>query len=298
MAITQAFVEAELNAPCGAFKVLHYAWSQPLNDVLEANDNHVLDLCLTPRPKLARGRFRECWAAERFERIGDIFFVPSGLSMNGRCESGVQASMLCHLRADALREWFDGELDWTERRLEASLDIASPTIRALLMRLAEEVRTPGFASLTLTELITAQLAIELSRYFRQVPEGAPPTGLAPWQLRRIDERLADGAEPPHLQELADLCRISVRHLTRAFKASRGVSVGDHLTEIRVDRAKRLLAGRRTIKEIAFALGFASPSAFAFAFRSATGQSPSQFRMTSHPHHMRRPVRDRMASALQ
>jgi AraC family transcriptional regulator len=32
-----------------------------------------------------------------------------------------------------------------------------------------------------------------------------------------------------------------------------------------------------VKEIAFALGFSSPSSFTFAFRRAVGSSPSEFR---------------------
>jgi AraC family transcriptional regulator len=280
MPTDQMIVEAELKAPVGTFQVLQYEWTQPNNNVLEAPGDHVLDLCLTPRPQFARGRYRECWASQRFERIGDIFFVPAGYSMHGRSESGRQASVMCHLHAEPLKEWFDDALDWTERRLEASLNIASPTIRGLLLRLANEARAPGFASLILTEMITAQLAIELTRYFHQVSETPQTGGLAPWQLRLIDERLTESLEAPTLRELATLCRISTRHLTRAFRTSRGVSVGDHVANTRLDNAKRLLAERDSIKEVAFILGFASPSAFSFAFHKATGQAPSQFRRRS------------------
>lgn len=82
---------------------------------------------------------------------------------------------------------------------------------------------------------------------------------------------------PSLSELASLCSLSVRQLARAFRASRGVSIGDHIAQCRIEHARRMLAGADSIKSIAYDLGFASPSSFSFAFRSATGQTPREFR---------------------
>ena len=42
-------------------------------------------------------------------------------------------------------------------------------------------------------------------------------------------------------------------------------------------AKRLLASDDSIKSIAFALGFVSPSSFSYAFGRATGITPLRFR---------------------
>ena len=44
------------------------------------------------------------------------------------------------------------------------------------------------------------------------------------RLRLIDERLADDPSAPPLGELADLCDLSVRQLTRGFKVSRACSI--------------------------------------------------------------------------
>jgi AraC family transcriptional regulator len=69
----------------------------------------------------------------------------------------------------------------------------------------------------------------------------------------------------------------VRQLTRAFRASCGHSIGDHVAQCRIDNAKRLLVTDESIKSIAYSLGFASASSFSFAFRCATGQTPRAFR---------------------
>jgi len=198
--------------------------------------------------------------------------------MQARSDGGsTQASILCLLRPEPLRQWFEGDLEWTDRRLEASLDIPDANIRGLLLRLAEELRHPGFASQVLVELISAQVAIELARYCAAVNDGPSSGGLAPWRLRLIEERLKEIRESPTLSDLAGLCNLSVRQLTRAFRASRGRSIGDYVAHCRLDNAKRLLATDESVKAIAYSLGFASPSSFSFAFRRATGKTPREFR---------------------
>jgi AraC-like DNA-binding protein len=84
-------------------------------------------------------------------------------------------------------------------------------------------------------------------------------------------------EIPTLSELAALFKLSVRQLTRGFRASRGCSIGDYVANSRIERAKRLLASDQSIKTIAYALGFNSSSGFCFAFRRATGMTPGEFR---------------------
>src|SRR5205085_804877 len=137
-----------------------------------------------------------------------------------------QASLVLRVLPEPLRAAFGDELEWTDRRLEASLDIANSAIRGLLLRLAEEIRHPGFASQTLVELIVGQIAIEFWRYSHGVESDAGHGGLAPWRLRLIDERLKEPREPPSLSELAALCKVSLRQLTRGFRASRNRSIGD------------------------------------------------------------------------
>jgi AraC family transcriptional regulator len=185
--------------------------------------------------------------------------------------------VLCHLRPEPIREWFDGDLQWADRRLEATLDIPDQHLRALLLRLVDELRQPGFASAALVELVVAQIAIELGRYCTTLRRNGDRGGLAAWRLRLIDDRLQAAADAPTLAELAQLCGLSVRQLTRGFRASRGCSIGDAIASSRVDQARRLLAGDHSVKAIAYSLGFASPSSFCFAFRRATGHTPNAYR---------------------
>jgi AraC family transcriptional regulator len=131
------------------------------------------------------------------------------------------------------------------------------------------------------EAITSHLSIELVRYIVSVNEPTERGGLATWRLRVIDERIAEPREPLTLAELAELCRMSVRQLTRGFRTSWGCSVTDHLGQVRIDTAKRRLASsEESIATIATSLGYASQSSFTFAFRRAMGIAPNEYRKRS------------------
>jgi AraC family transcriptional regulator len=143
--------------------------------------------------------------------------------------------------------------------------------------MGQETRAPGFASTMMIELMAGQLAIELVRFHAEVADQPPVRGLAPWRLKRIDERVHEDRAQPTLTELAELCGLSTRQLTRGFRVSQNMSIGDFVTSVRVERAKRLLANAQSIKEVAYAIGFGSPSSFSYAFRRATGETPQNFR---------------------
>ena len=122
-----------------------------------------------------------------------------------------------------------------------------------------------------------QIAVELGRYYHGIPDGAQAGGLSPWRLRLVEDRLRDGDGTPTLAELARLCNLSVRQFTRGFRVSRGRSLGEHIAERRIDQARTLLNRGDSVKAVAYATGFRSPSSFCHAFRKATGQTPHRYR---------------------
>lgn len=270
-------VDAELHGPSVLAQLVRYDIPAPTVSTLRDPDRYLINFCLTPRPLNARACYREHWGPHRFERLGDIFVIPPGEALHIKGDSGRQASLLCYLRREAVNAVIGQDLAWTGQQLAATIDLTSARIRALLFRLTEEVRHPGFAAERLLEFLAGELAIELARFCLEVNERPAIGGLAGWRLRLIDERLSENPAAPALSELAALCNLSVRQLTRGFKVSRGCSLGDYIESRRMENAKRLLVAGETVKTIAFAMGFASPSSFTFAFRRAVGISPSQFR---------------------
>ena len=269
-------IEAEREVPVASIQLVRFQLVEPVAGLLRGDDAY-LNMCLTPRPRNARACYCDRWAPHRFERLGDIFLLPPHEVIQARSDAGHQTTIICRLRPEPLRMWLGDDVEWTDRRLQATLDIGDANLRGLLLRLAEEMRHPGFASETLVELIAAQMAIELGRYCGAISDAPATGGLAPWRLRLIEERLKEVREPPTLAELAGLCKLSVRQLTRGFRTSRGCSIGDHVAQSRLDNAKQLLAREQSVKAIAYSLGFASPSSFSYAFRRAVGETPRQFR---------------------
>ena len=272
-------VEAELCSAIGTAQVVRFDIHEPIDSITD-KDCFWLDLCLTPRAPDARICYPERWGPHRFERIGEMIFLPPGEVLHARSEAGSQTSIVCQIHADLIAQWFDGDLEWDDCQLEAGLHISDSSIRCLMMRLTREVCHPGFASEMLLELIVPQLAIELGRHCASITDSRTKSGLAAWRLRLIDQRVKELGKAPTLSELAELCGLSVRQLSRGFRVSRGCSIGHYVEQVRIDNAKRLLISGKNVKSVAYSMGFASPSSFSYAFRRMTGASPAKYRQSA------------------
>lgn len=277
--VVTTMVEAELCTPIITAQQIQFHNIGLGEHILQGNETYRLDLSLTPRQQNARACYRERWSPHQFEPVGKVFLVPPNQTLVGKGDTAnhSQAVLLCHLYPEPIRKWFEGDLEWTDHKLKAALDISSINIHNLMLRLSEEMKYPGFASNVLVELIGAQLAIELGRYSTVLSATPTSGGLAPWRMRLIEERLRDIREAPTLAELAGICNMSIRQLARAFRASRNCSIGDYVAQCRIENAKKLLSSSESIKAIAHSLGFASSCNFSHAFRRTTGETPSEYR---------------------
>jgi AraC family transcriptional regulator len=272
-----ATVHAQLRADVAMAQIVQFDMPEPIDHVMAYSDRFVVNMSLTPRPADACACYPERWKKDRFERIGEIFFVPPEEAIHVRSRAGSQTAIVCEIDPHIVTRWFDGEMEWNSATLESGLHISDRSIYGLLMRMTCEVNHPGFASEAMLELLVQQLAIELGRYCAAIKNVPPKNGLATWRLRIIDERVRQIGKAPSLSELAVQCDLSVRQLSRGFRTSRQCSIGDYIEQARIDNAKRLLAGGSSVKSVAYSVGFSSPSSFSFAFRRATGIAPMEYR---------------------
>jgi AraC family transcriptional regulator len=274
-----ATIRAETHMSFGTARLVEYSWDEPLDVVGPPPKNYRIDYALTPRPKTRGACFPRRWSSQQFEALGQLFILPPDQPMHVRGICGRHSSVVCELDPAAVHNWLDEDITWTAPRLRACLDINSALIRNTLLRLRDELLKPGFAAPALCEALAMQTAIEIAHFCRAIQQSKPAGGLASWRLRLIEERTAEAGPPPRLSELADLCNISVRQMTRGFRESRHCSLGDYIAERRLDQAKLRLSGDISVKEVAFSLGFASPTNFSNAFRRATGKCPRQYRQS-------------------
>jgi AraC family transcriptional regulator len=272
-----AWEAAERRASIASVQAIEISLTSPVDMILRDENHYRLDFA--PRARLPRTEvcFVRRWPSHRFSPAGKLFLLPPGEDLRIRAEPGPLSLVLCNIRRDDFHEWFGAEFEWGGRRLEASTDLHSAPLICLLRQLGREVRQPGFASDVMIEGVTLQIAATLARQLRALDSDAGRGGLAPWRLRAIDEQLAKTDKTPTLVDLAQACQLSVRQLSRAFRASRGVTLGEYVAERRLDVAKRLLAQGRSVQSVAAAVGFSSPSSFSFAFRRATAMTPNEFR---------------------
>lgn len=81
-----------------------------------------------------------------------------------------------------------------------------------------------------------------------------------------------------VEELAEKLKVSRVQLYRKVKAILGMSISDHINNIRLERAAEMLKSNDyTISEIAYTVGFSSPNYFSTAFKHKFGFSPKEYK---------------------
>ena len=231
-----------------------------------------MGLLLSPTPNHSRGCFLTDGWQGGHAPLGSIVAVPGGVPFHVSGGASPARRILHCLLPD--RE----SLKASNVPLQACLDLRDNVLAQNLKRLAYEVTVPGFGTSAIVEGLGLLIAGEMERLFGAVVSRQGKGGLAPWQLRGIDEYLRSGHWSSSVSDLARLCGVSTGHLMRAFRQSTGQSVGSYIAWLRSDHACTMLAdGSLSIAEIATELRFANASAFAAAFKRSMGVSPSPYR---------------------
>jgi AraC family transcriptional regulator len=162
--------------------------------------------------------------------------------------------------------------------------LMDPLMSGLLARTASEARSASAGESLFFDSAIAFLLALMCRLKETGGQTAATGQLAPWQVRRVTDYLRDRlSETVTLAELASITRLSSFHFARAFKASTGYSPYQFQVRLRMERAKELLeSGRLPVTGVALSVGYATPQAFARAFRVQTGMTPGSWRRRSPP----------------
>ncbi|WP_269539864.1 helix-turn-helix domain-containing protein [Cerasicoccus fimbriatus] len=90
----------------------------------------------------------------------------------------------------------------------------------------------------------------------------------------------DNQSTPTVEALAKTAGYGINHFTRIFTKVVGKPPKEYITDLRIRRAKDLLANSdRSLKEVAIQVGYQSPAFFSRQFKLKEGISPSEFRRT-------------------
>ncbi|KTT65447.1 AraC family transcriptional regulator [Pseudomonas oryzihabitans] len=178
---------------------------------------------------------------------------------------------------------------WLARELQGlhgdARPLGEPGFARTLVEQAELHRAVAWAHEVLSrpELrIVRQSALDalLLRLLPHLQWRAPQAGdprLPQVALRARDVLHAHHHEDIGLEDLARACGVDRFRLTRAFKAAFGLAPHAYLVQLRLSRARRLLADGLSPADTAAALGFADQSHLGRWFRRAYGLTPAAYR---------------------
>jgi AraC family transcriptional regulator len=214
-------------------------------------------------------------------RPGVITLIPEGHDGNWDIEGPLEVS---HVYFTEQRLQNTAELLSGGQRVELLDRVAFDDMATshILEMLSQSAITGDPASRLFVEQAIDLLCIQLIRAHSSIgmlQQEEPRRGLADWQVKRVTAYMREFMDREiGLEELAGLVGLSQFHFCTAFRLAVGMAPHQHLTALRMGRARELLAEPDLpIIQVALAVGYQTPSAFTASFRKATKVTPSEFR---------------------
>lgn len=269
-------VVAEIATPDALVQILEWHWPDPTDHTV-VEEALMLELSLPPLTGAASASFPTIAPGTPCP-IGTLFLRYPGIAIRTLAEGGLFRLLRVSFTRERQGELLGGRHAPSLAMLQRLMNIRSEAIRTVMRQLLREIDSPGLGSAAAAAALVRLLGVELLRLLDEDFEPRAGGRLAPWQFRRLRERLEAGGARPTVAELAELCGISVRHLHRQFLNLTGVTISDYVEAQLVSRAKALLAGTRlSIRDIASQSGFDHANSFSRTFRRATGMTPLHYR---------------------
>ena len=159
--------------------------------------------------------------------------------------------------------------------------VRDDVLRHVVAVLGPALRRPDAASVAFVDNVTSALRTYLARSRGGAHSVAStrPGSLPAWKERRVKELMRlEIANKLSLERLASECGLSVRHFTRAFRLSTGMSPHRYLLGLRLEKARQLLLDPAVpLQQVAMSCGFADQSHFTRAFSALEQMSPGTWR---------------------
>ncbi|MBB1488586.1 helix-turn-helix domain-containing protein [Oceanospirillum sediminis] len=136
-----------------------------------------------------------------------------------------------------------------------------------------------FAEIQLNTEHAPDLESEMFTLFMQLLEKQQSINLYDARIQKVTEFLArDLSLTPPLSELAAIACLSLSQYKHLFRQVTGLSTGQYLTKLRMEKARALLVhSDYPVSLIAHQTGYQDASAFSRRFREYFGEAPRAFR---------------------
>jgi AraC family transcriptional regulator len=274
-------IAADLELTHANVRVLDYRWNEQ-ERIHERDDEFILRY----RPFPARVSLSAYLNNGQEQDFGQLMFFPPQTEINTTParENELTRNIICNFSKSWFEEVWPDQCDWNEA-LDKCLDVRNFRLEQMMQRLGLEAASPGFASRLMTEAYVQIIAIEVARYF------AEDQGFRPKRVRTFEgrfstkelQRIYDYVDSfsnrsPTVADISRNCGVSSAHLRRSFKQTTGMTLHKYISTSRLTKAQTLLAeSDLPMKEVAFRLGFASPSTFSSTFTREAGETPRAYR---------------------
>ncbi|HET6389584.1 AraC family transcriptional regulator [Hyphomicrobium sp.] len=259
----------------------HRSWKGVVADVWQVRCEDAEGAYESPDPRLfvalqvrGNGSLVLDGAGTRNVDAQTISYVPAGKFLRSFSRGTMYVQHLdLHFDLAALRRQFGSSID--EQRLnETNLVFQDQQLLAICQLIAAECRN----SKPLPDMYGDGLMLALSAklFGFKEPERRRRSKLSDRQLRLAkDYMTANDQRAVRLSELAELTELSESQFSHAFKATVGVSPHKWHQEIRIKKAQELLvAGDRSLAQVAEMAGFADQAHFTRMFKRITGLPPA------------------------
>ena len=115
--------------------------------------------------------------------------------------------------------------------------------------------------------------------------------LAPHRVNTVVAYIEEhAAETVGVKKLASVVNMSPFHFARMFKGALGVPPHAFITNVRMERAKRLLAtSNMSLREIATTVGYQTQAHFTGVFHKQVGTTPRTYRLSTRGQNLPMPA---------
>ena len=252
----------------------------PYDDHYQAVDDHLLVMHLDGPVAVSRSLSRS--HCRRLVPPGGLFLLPGGMDFGVSLE-GQLNSVHVYLRKQILEEvaldfgyHYSGALELIPR-----LGEHDPLVERLVISLQNTLMDRDSACPVYADYLSRALGAHLLRRhspYSTVPSPPLQGSFSKLQLQRVTDFMeANLAEQVGLSAIAAVSGLSPAHFARRFKKATGLPPHQFLINLRVERAKRLLAGTDSIATIAAVCGFTHQEHMTRIFRRSAGTTPGNYR---------------------
>ena len=149
------------------------------------------------------------------------------------------------------------------------------TVNQIISLMVKEYGSDTPGSYTLITAYFMQLVVYLSRLYSNVEYHADDSLMmiakaVSYVEKKFTEKIS-------LQYLANLANLSISHFCKVFNKAYGVSPGQYIINLRLQKACSLLKNKCTVAEAAYQCGFNDSNYFTRLFKKNTGKPPRAFK---------------------